>query len=165
MKVTLHLEGSKEEIAAQVSEFIESLGLSVAESSSEETPKPKRGRGRKKAQPAPEPEEEMDDLEPDNDDDDEGSIDDLDDDSELEDSEEDGEDVDDLEEDGEEEIEEDDEPAKVSPKQLAELKKALNTFAGKNGKAKAVKILHKYAKVSQDVKASDFAKIMKELKV
>lgn len=159
MKVTLHLEGSKEEIAAQVSEFIESLGLGVAESSSEETPKLKGGRSRKKAQPAPELEEEMDDLESDSDD--EGSIDDLEDDSELE----DGEDVDDLEEDGEEEIKEDDESAKVSPKQLAQLKKALNTYAFKNGRPKAVKILHKYAKVSQDVKASDFPKIMKELKV
>lgn len=160
MKVTLHLEGSKEEIAAQVSEFIESLGLGVAESSSEETPKPKGGRSRKKAQPAPELEEEMDDLESDSDD--EGSIDDLEDDSDLEDSE---EDVDDLEEDGEEEIKEDDEPAKVSPKQLAQLKKALNTYHVKNGRPKTIKILHKYAKVSHDVKASDFPKIMKELKV
>mgnify|MGYP007057186946 CR=1 FL=1 len=68
-------------------------------------------------------------------------------------------------EDDEEEIEEDDEPAKVSPKQLAELKKALNTYAGKKGRPKAVKILHKYAKVSHDVKASDFPKIMEELKI
>jgi len=109
----------------------------------------------------------MDDLESDSDD--EGSIDDLEDDSELEDSEEDDEDVDDLEdddlEDDDEEIEEDDKPAKVSPKQLAELKKALNTYAGKNGRPETIKILHKYAKVSKDVKASDFPKIMKELKI
>lgn len=81
-------------------------------------------------------------------------------------------DVEDLSDDEEVEETEDleteeveDEDAKVDAKQLAQLKKALNTYSGKHGKDKAVKILHKFAKVSQDVKADDFGKIMKALKV
>jgi hypothetical protein len=85
---------------------------------------------------------------------------------EIEEAEEDEEEIEEAEESIEdEESFEDDEPAKLDAKQLTQLKKALNSFAAKNGKPKAVKILQGFAKVSQDVKASDFAKIMKALKV
>lgn len=84
----------------------------------------------------------------------------------LDDSEDEAEESsDDMDEDEDEETEDDEEPAKIDAKQLAQLKKALNSYSAKNGKPKAVKILHKFAKVSQDVKAEDFAKIMKALKV
>lgn len=69
-----------------------------------------------------------------------------------------------LEGDSEEETFEDDEPAKITPEQLANVKKALNAYANKNGKKKAVAILKKFAEVSQDVKSDDYVKIMKALK-
>lgn len=74
--------------------------------------------------------------------------------------------VEDLDEEiEEEEPEEEDDDKKIDAKQLAQLKKALNSYSAKHGKPKAVKILHKYAKVSQDVKADDFSKVLKALKI
>lgn len=89
------------------------------------------------------------------------------DDSSVEDLEEETDDEDiDLDEDADDEEETtEDEDEKIDAKQLAQLKKALNGYSAKHGKPKAVKILHKYAKVSQDVKTEDFSKIMKALKV
>lgn len=64
-----------------------------------------------------------------------------------------------------EEAEEIEEPQKLTPKELGQLKAALNSFAAKNNRAKAIGILTKFAKTSQDVKPSDLPKLLKALKV
>lgn len=115
-------------------------------------PTPNKGRGKKaKAEEPEEIEEDLDET--------------VEDESDVEDLEDDAEETEEVEEDLEESSDDEDEPAKVDAKQLATLKKALNTYSGKHGKDKAVKILHKFAKVSQDVKADDYGKLMKALKV
>lgn len=82
-------------------------------------------------------------------------------DSDEEDSEDD-EESDDEEDDSEDEGDEDE---TVNELELKNLKKALKAYSAKNGKPKAVKILNKFAKASQDVKRKDFAKLLKLLKV
>lgn len=113
--------------------------------------KPKRG---KAAKPAQEEEETVEDL----DEDETEEVDETED-EELDEDESEDEDAD------EDEESEDEEDGKIDPKQLMQLKKALNSYSSKHGKPKAVKILHKFAKVSQDVKAKDFSKILKALKI
>lgn len=142
---------SLEDLAKNVVSLGQSLNAIGANETAE--PTPKKGRGKKAK--AEEPEEMEETVEEDTD------VEDLEDDAEE--IEEDT-DVEEMDEDVEESSD-DEEPSKVDAKQLAQLKKALNTYSGKNGKDKAVKILHKYAKVSQDVKAEDFGKLMKALKV
>lgn len=160
IKITLAMSEADRECLNNVVKALSGVKVTTSEQSEEVAKEtPKKGRGKKKPELT---QEEMESaVEALNSDEDESSIDDL---SENEEVEEVSSDEDDFSEDVEEEIE-DDEPAKIDAKQLAQLKKALNTYAGKNGKKKAVTILNKYAKVSQDVKADDFAKIMKALKV
>ncbi len=79
--------------------------------------------------------------------------------------EEDVEEDEDAEEDDEEEDEDAEDDDVVGPEDLVKLKKALRAYSEKNSKAKAVKILNKFANASQDVKAADFGKLMKLLKV
>lgn len=122
-------------------------GVAELEQAEERTQK-KRGR---KAKAAAEPEEDLEET----------SVEDLDEEIEEEIEEDEEEET---EEDETEEVEEDDDK-KIDAKQLAQLKKALNSYSAKHGKPKAVKILHKYAKVSQDVKADDFSKVLKALKI
>src|SRR5690606_27509907 len=91
------------------------------------------------------------------------------------DEEEEDEDEDEIDEeeedesDDEDEEESDDEEEETSLKlgdaELSKLKLALNKFSKKNGKEKAIKLLNKYAKTSQDVKKSDLPKLLKALKV
>lgn len=131
-----------------------SKGQPVAQLSATE-PTPKKTRGKKAKAEVEDTQEEMD-LDEASD-----ETEDADDLADLEELEEETEEEDEAEE----ETEDDEEPVKIDAKQLAQLKKALNSYSAKNGKPKAVKILHKYAKVSQDVKADDFGKIMKALKV
>lgn len=57
----------------------------------------------------------------------------------------------------------DEESDKLSDSQLKELKRALNVHAQKGDRKATVKILHKYAKVSDEVKPADLAKLLKEL--
>lgn len=151
-KISITVEGANLADVARkmvaLGQNLDSVGANEAEAPVET---PKKGRGKKAKAEEPEETVEMDE---------ETSVEDLEDDaeetSEDDDTEEMDEDVEDIE---------DDEPTKIDTKQLAQLKKALNSYSAKNGKPKAVKILHKFAKVSQDVKAEDFAKIMKALKV
>jgi hypothetical protein len=69
------------------------------------------------------------------------------------------------EEDFEEDLEEEIEDGLISEDNLKKLKGALNAYSAKNGKPAAIKVLHKFAKTSTEVKEADFAKIMKTLKV
>lgn len=164
IKITLAMSDADRECLNNVVKALS--GVKVTTSAEGEEPAketPKKGRGKKKPELTQDQMEAA--VEAMNSDEDESSIDDLSENEEVEVEEvSSDEDETDFSEDVEEEIE-DDEPAKIDAKQLAQLKKALNTYAGKNGKKKAVTILNKYAKVSQDVKADDFAKIMKALKV
>ncbi len=74
-------------------------------------------------------------------------------------------DIDDEEPEEEDEVEADD-GDKISPDQLKKLKSALKAYSETHSsKEKALKLLYKFAKVSQDVKAADFPKLMKALKV
>jgi hypothetical protein len=68
-------------------------------------------------------------------------------------------------EDEAEEESEDEEAEGLSEKELTKLKSALKAYSAKHGKEKAVKHLHKFAKVSQDVKPADLPKLLKLLKV
>lgn len=79
--------------------------------------------------------------------------------------EEDSEEEDTEEEEDESENEEDDEDETVTDLELKNLKAALKAYSTKNGRAKAVKLLNKFGKSSQDVKRKDFAKLLKLLKV
>jgi hypothetical protein len=88
-----------------------------------------------------------------------------------EDTEDDETDSDDEEETQDEDTDSDDEDTEeesdddvISPEDLVKLKKALRAYSAKHSKEKAVKVLKKYAEASQDVKAEDFTKLMKELK-
>ncbi len=69
-------------------------------------------------------------------------------------------------EDGEEDEEESEEEESdtIGESDLKKLKAALKSFSDKNGKAKAVKTLMKYAKTSAEVTKDDFPKLMKLLK-
>lgn len=165
IKITLAMSDADRECLNNVVKALS--GVKVTTSAEGEEPAketPRKGRGKKKPELTQDQMEAA--VEAMNSDEDESSIDDLSENEEVEEvsSDEDETDFSEDVEDVEDEIE-DDEPAKIDAKQLAQLKKALNTYAGKNGKKKAVTILNKYAKVSQDVKADDFAKIMKALKV
>lgn len=155
MEISITVKGdSLSDLATKVVALgatLNTLGMNEQPAAEETTPK--KGRG-KKAKAEEQVEMDLDE---------ETSVEDLDDEDTSEEIEED--DAEEIEDEESEEIEEDEEPAKIDQKQLAQLKKALNSYSAKNGKPKAVKILHKYAKVSQDVKADDFAKIMKALKV
>lgn len=72
----------------------------------------------------------------------------------------------DEEEESEDEAEEEDEESEtLGEKDLAKLKGSLKAYSAKHGKEKAVKLLNKYAKSSQDVKTSDLPKLLKSLKV
>lgn len=159
MEISITVKGeSLSDLATKVVALgatLNGLGMNETEEQAAAEEKPKRGR---KAKAKEEPEETVEETE-----EVEETVEDPDD-SEDE-AEESSDDMDDMDEDDGEETEDDEEPAKIDDKQLAQLKKALNSYSAKNGKPKAVKILHKFAKVSQDVKAEDFAKIMKALKV
>lgn len=128
------------------------LGQSLTGTTAE--PTPKKGRG-KKAAAQVEEEEIEETIEEDTD------VEDLSDDEEVEET----DDAEEIEEDEDVEESNDDELPKVNAKELATLKKALNSYSAKHGKDKAVKILHKYAKVSQDVLQDDLNKLLKALKV
>lgn len=140
------------DVATKMVALGQSLNGMGAQEATEPTPKKGRGKKAAKVEETEELEESLEDTD----------VEDLSDDEEVEETEDVEEDVEDEDV---EESEDDEEPAKVDAKQLATLKKALNTYSAKNGKDKAVKILHKYAKVSQDVKADDYGKLMKALKV
>jgi hypothetical protein len=132
------------DVAAQMVALGQTLNSMGAQEKAE--PTPKKGRG-KKAKPV---EEEIDEE--------------VEETSDIEDLDEE-ETVEEDEESFDEEESSDEEMPKVDAKELATLKKALNTYSGKHGKDKAVKILHKYAKVSQDVLQDDLGKLLKALKV
>lgn len=157
MEISITVKGeSLSDLATKVVALGATLnGLGVNEAVAPTEEKPKRTR---KGKAKEEPEETVEDME------DEASVEDLEDEEPQEDADE-ADDMEEVEDEDTEEMEDDEEPAKIDTKQLAQLKKALNSYSAKNGKPKAVKILHKFAKVSQDVKADDFAKIMKALKV
>lgn len=160
MEISITVKGeSLSDLATKVAALgatLNGLGMNETEEQPAAEEKPKRGR---KAKVKEEPEETVEETVEETEEV-EDTVEDLDD------SEDEAEETsDDMDEDEDEETEDDEEPAKIDTKQLAQLKKALNSYSAKNGKPKAVKILHKFAKVSQDVKAEDFAKIMKALKV
>lgn len=69
------------------------------------------------------------------------------------------------EEDFGEEVEEEIEEGLISEENLKKLKGALNKYSASKGKPEAIKVLHKFAKTSTEVKEADFTKIMKALKV
>lgn len=164
MEISITVKGeSLSDLATKVAALgatLNGLGMNEAEEQAAAEEKPKRTRKTKaKEEPEETVEETVEETE-----EVEDTVEDLDDsEDEAEETSDDMGDMDDMDED--EETEDDEEPAKIDTKQLAQLKKALNSYSAKNGKPKAVKILHKFAKVSQDVKAEDFAKIMEDLKV
>ncbi len=64
-----------------------------------------------------------------------------------------------------EEETEEEESDVISEAEVEKLKVALKAYSAKNGKDKAVKMLHKYAKKSTEVKKADLPKLIKALKV
>lgn len=61
--------------------------------------------------------------------------------------------------------EEEDEDGVVNEDELKKIKLALNTYAGKHGREKVLKVLMKFAKTSSEVKKSDLPKLLKALKI
>lgn len=159
MKLTIHLEGkNKAELAKGLQAH---LALFAAEEKSAiDVSELKKGKGKKAAA------EEEDDSEDEIEEEDESE----DEESEEEESEEEEEDESEEEEESEdeeesEEDEDDSKSLKLGDADLSKLKLALNKFSKKNGKEKAIKLLNKFAKTSQDVKKSDLPKLLKALKV
>jgi hypothetical protein len=139
-------------VTPETTELIKSLLASNAPQDDDLAPK-KRGRKPKVQEPI-----EDEDAE-------ESEEDEADEADEADEEEAEEEESDEDEADEEEETEESDEDEVLSPEQLVKLKKALRAYSTKHSKAKAVKILNKYANASQDVKASEFGELMKKLKV
>jgi uncharacterized protein with von Willebrand factor type A (vWA) domain len=147
MKITVHCEGTAAEVASELRNVAETLESERSPLSVSDLKPGKRGRPAKvKPEETEEEETEIEDEE-----DDAGE------------SDEDEESEDETEEESEDEEEESEEG--LSEKDLVKLKGALKAYSAKHGKEKAVKLLNKYAKTSQEVKPSDLAKLLKLLKV
>lgn len=147
MKITLHLEGNKIEIAEQCLEFVKTL--SGTEGSATAAPAQKKTRGKKAA--VVEDDEEEESVE--NSEDDEDTDNDTEESEDNSDESEDGEDIEDVEEE-----------EKISDSDLKKVKAALRAYSDKHGKSKAVKILMKFAKSSAELKPDQVAKVIKALK-
>lgn len=147
------LEGEVQTLMLQLAGFFAQLGKVILEMAKEvggDAPAATNAKAPKKGKKveAEEEEEDLDDVEDVEEEDEEEA--------EEEDEEEDGED---------EEEEEDEEDEVIDEAQLKKLKAALRAYSDKNTKAKAVKVLMKFAPISEKVKSADFKKVMAALKV
>ncbi len=177
MKITIHAEGSPAEIAKQLldsanvfhvfanpsigkapkpavaaqddEEVEEKSAISVADLKEKKRGRPpgSKNKAAAKVEAVEDDEEELDDEEEDD----------------AESIEDEAEEDDETEEESEDAEEDEDEG--LSETDLSKLKAALKAYSAKNGKEKAVKILNKFAKASQDVKPADLPKVLKLLKV
>ena len=165
MKITVHCEGTAAEVAKQLAEVAATLavagkvkGSAVAagddaeEKSDISVADLKEGAKKRGRPPGSKNKAKVEEVEEDEAEEDSVDAEDADDESE------DFEDSDDADE---EEAEDDG----LSEAELTKLKAALKAYSAKHGKEKAVKVLHKFAKASQDVPKDKLPALLKLLKV